>query len=177
MIRINFTEPNTQDWHDWRSKCATKQHALDEAVAHGQRPKPNRDLYRAKGYDFRHELYLSKNGPFRGKCAYCEQEIYGDQHVDMEHFRPHSSVSDLNWIRVRVVMDGVEIAHPGYYWLAYDWKNLLPACVLCNQQSTDRSSGRRIGKMDRFPVRGSYAVRTGEVGDTSFSFFGILPVP
>ena len=24
------------------------------------------------------------------------------------------------------------IEHPGYFWLAYNWKNLLPSCQNCN---------------------------------------------
>jgi hypothetical protein len=23
---------------------------------------------------------------------------------------------------------GYKIKHPGYFWLAYDWKNLMPSC-------------------------------------------------
>ena len=26
------------------------------------------------------------------------------------------------------------MGYPGYYWLAYDWKNLLFSCQICNQQ-------------------------------------------
>jgi hypothetical protein len=36
-----------------------------------------------------------------------------------------------------------DVAHPGYYWLAYDWRNLLPACGQCNSGS---------GKMNQFPI-------------------------
>ena len=45
----------------------------------------------------------------RGKCC-CEQKIQVDG--DVEHFRPKSH----------------------YYWLAYDWTNLLWACSPCNSR-------------------------------------------
>jgi hypothetical protein len=42
--------------------------------------------------------------------------------------------------------------HPGYYWLAYDWTNLVPVCGMCN--------GR---KSTRFPLMpgSKYATRPG----------------
>lgn len=42
--------------------------------------------------------------------------------------------------------------HPGYYWLAYDWRNLLISCIKCNQLSK-----RKFGKGCRFPVVDKYA--------------------
>ena len=48
--------------------------------------------------------------------------------------------------------DGVEIVHPGYYWLAYDYLNLLPACSACNRRAGDAASGVNTGKSDIFPT-------------------------
>ncbi len=45
---------------------------------------------------------------YQGKCAYCEQ-ITG---LQLEHYRPKSK----------------------YYWLVYEWTNLLPACSECNSK-------------------------------------------
>ncbi len=56
---------------------------------------------------------------------------------------------------------GRPIRHPGYYWLAYDWRNLLPACVKCNQPAV--ISGRKVGKHNRFPVGGRHAQQPHEV--------------
>lgn len=53
--------------------------------------------------------------------------------------------------------------HPGYYWLAYDWKNLLPTCTVCNQP-TDIGN-KKIGKHYRFPVKGKHAQNPTEIAD------------
>lgn len=50
------------------------------------------------------------------KCAYCERITHAP-HV--EHYRPKKT-------RLRGRM------FKGYYWLAYEWSNLLPSCGHCN---------------------------------------------
>lgn len=67
---------------------------------------------------------------FGDKCAYCEALSTHVTPGDVEHYRPKARVDD-------------DESHPGYYWLAYDTENLLPACEECN---------RARGKMNRFPV-------------------------
>ena len=57
-----------------------------------------------------------------GKCCYCEQNQKG-QYGDVEHFRPKTAYK----IRRRQAL-----TYPGYYWLCYEWTNLLFACELCN---------------------------------------------
>lgn len=56
-----------------------------------------------------------------GKCCFCESRIGYDG--DVEHFRPKSAVSQGR---------GQSMQRPGYYWLAYDWKNLFLCCSACN---------------------------------------------
>ena len=58
----------------------------------------------------------------RGKCAYCERII--GLGGDVEHFRPKGNVCQAA---------GGAAQTPGYYWLAYEWSNLLYACKDCNQ--------------------------------------------
>jgi uncharacterized protein (TIGR02646 family) len=59
------------------------------------------------------------------KCAFCESHVTHTSPGDVEHFRPkggfRQSASD-------------PLERPGYYWLAYEWENLLFACQRCNQQ-------------------------------------------
>lgn len=55
-----------------------------------------------------------------GKCCYCESK-YTEGAV--EHFRPKGQ---------SIQGKGQEINYPGYYWLAYDWSNLLFICGDCN---------------------------------------------
>jgi uncharacterized protein (TIGR02646 family) len=58
-----------------------------------------------------------------GKCCFCESKI--EDEGDVEHFRPKSGYRQTT--RDRLV-------RPGYYWLVYDWQNLLLACSSCNQR-------------------------------------------
>jgi hypothetical protein len=72
---------------------------------------------------------------FHGKCAYCENKPLAAYAGDVEHYRPKAKVDE-------------DTGHPGYYWLAYSEKNLLPSCALCNQFHA---------KMTHFPVQGAHA--------------------
>jgi hypothetical protein len=44
--------------------------------------------------------------------------------------------------------------HPGYWWLAVRWDNLVPACGMCNTYKTDR-----------FPLEGSRAISPQDGSD------------
>src|SRR5262249_20904250 len=49
----------------------------------------------------------------------------------LDHFRPKNKVLDENQ---RTVCNRAGKPHTGYYWLAYEWTNLLPSCSFCNQR-------------------------------------------
>jgi uncharacterized protein (TIGR02646 family) len=57
---------------------------------------------------------------FKGKCAYCESKILHVAPPDIEHYRPKGAVAE-------------DEKHPGYWWLASDWLNLLLSCLDCNR--------------------------------------------
>src|SRR5690349_1720738 len=57
---------------------------------------------------------------FHGKCAYCESVYRAVDALDIEHYRPKGGVTE-------------DDDHPGYWWLAGVWSNLLPSCPPCNQ--------------------------------------------
>ena len=82
---------------------------------------------------------------FGRKCAYCESFYIATQPMDVEHYRPKGRVHD-------------EPSHPGYYWLAADWDNLLPSCIDCNRRRTQTDARTKVtdplGKQDRFPIAG-----------------------
>lgn len=60
-----------------------------------------------------------------GKCCFCESKIEHIAYGDVEHFRPKGGYCQSS----------EDTLHkPGYYWLAYDWQNLLICCSLCNQR-------------------------------------------
>jgi hypothetical protein len=101
---------------------------------------------------------------FAGKCAYCEAFYSSTAPVDIEHFRPKGAIEN-------------EPTHPGYWWLAADWHNLLPSCIDCNRRRKQRTlavntslmallgssaSGqpggfKNAGKKDAFPIKGPRA--------------------
>jgi hypothetical protein len=90
---------------------------------------------------------------FHDKCAYCEtREPRAPYHA--EHFRPKGRVRFREQGKKRlqrgkaVDETGQEVDHPGYFWLAYNWRNLLPSCNYCNSA---------LGKNDQFPVSQSHA--------------------
>ena len=93
------------------------------------------------------------------KCAYCER-FYK---LDVEHYRPKGEVRDGN---NKLIMITPTDAHPGYYWLCYEWSNLVPACISCNRDG---------GKGSKFPTIISYTstppINAG-VLDTSRCFVG-----
>lgn len=60
------------------------------------------------------------------KCCYCEKKLLSRGYLHVEHFRPKSAVRQL-------AEDRDEL--PGYYWLAYQWDNLLLSCLDCNSRS------------------------------------------
>ena len=58
------------------------------------------------------------------KCCYCERKTSGR----IDHFRPKGAVRQSHKSN-RV--------YPGYYWLAYQWNNLVLACEDCNLKKSD----------------------------------------
>lgn len=98
--------------------------------------------------------WLLKNVTYN-KCAYCEKKLSTDPsetiYYDAEHYRPKGKVTLTGDTKAVEVLDedGNKIKHPGYFWLAYDWKNLMPSCKVCN-------SGK--GKMNQFSVGGEYVL-------------------
>lgn len=84
-----------------------------------------------------HKKWLLRN-KFANKCAYCEKSL-SDIPVDAEHWRPK-----------RKITAAAIAEHPGYFWLAYSWRNLLPACSMCNSYD---------GKKNQFPVTNAHVLR------------------
>ena len=70
---------------------------------------------------------------FFGMCAYCEGAVEAVYVGDAEHYRPKGEVTQRdNHGREVVIRSPDGSPHPGYYWLAYDWRNVLPSCYKCN---------------------------------------------
>lgn len=56
-----------------------------------------------------------------GKCCYCERMRDRKREMDVEHYRPKGKVED-------------DASHTGYWWLVFEWNNLLWSCKTCNQK-------------------------------------------
>ena len=68
---------------------------------------------------------------FHGKCAYCESSILDQSLINIEYFRPRDGAMGL---------DG-SFSPDHYWWLVFEWSNMLPSCQLCDS-----------AKAQRFPV-------------------------
>lgn len=61
---------------------------------------------------------------FKDQCAYCESKLdFATSYFPVEHYRPKTAYKTL---------DDKKDKCPGYWWLAYEWSNLLLSCQVCN---------------------------------------------
>jgi uncharacterized protein (TIGR02646 family) len=154
MIKVNFVEPvANRQWVKWKADAARRTKALIILASNQQSFTISDALYKR----MRQEIFDA----FAGKCAYCEAKFKLDQSGDVEHFRPKGGVTDDRDRPIKLRLPSPRKDHPGYYWLAYDWHNLLPSCAACNRPNKTRQ-GLRVGKWNRFPVVGFRAIAPGE---------------
>lgn len=137
----------------WSKKAVT---ARAQAIADGPGHEVS-DLYKDVS------VRVALDELFHGKCAYCEQCIR-DTEWEVEHFRPKGR--------------NATTGHMGYYWLAYTWENLLPACARCNKVRrdpptyADRKNGETAGKGVHFPI----AAGTSHVSDPAIDVTNERPL-
>ena len=87
-----------------------------------------------KEIDIELKTYLHEK--FYGKCGYCEINIPTIDHGTVDRFRPHNGVRDKN-----------EYYQDLYWWLTFEWDNLIYCCKECNQY-----------KANYFPIGGKRAL-------------------
>jgi hypothetical protein len=130
---------------------------------YSQNPTPK------KAYEFRRykewAVCRALDDLFHQKCAYCESSYRAVDARDVEHYRPKGGVTEARG------------GHPGYWWLAAAWRNLLPSCPGCNQrrrqtvfdpgmsieefeQACRQKPHELTGKANSFPVQGDNWVAT-----------------
>lgn len=80
----------------------------------------------------------------KGKCCYCERKRDKAREPDVEHYRPKRGVTN-------------DATHPGYWWLAYEWTNLLWSCKTCNEDK----------KRNHFPLENELLRVRDEQGDVT----------
>lgn len=73
-----------------------------------------------------------------GKCWYVECKNPGTDD-DIDHFRPKSGVKE-------------DATHPGYFWFAFDWKNLRLSCHRANRPRINPDGAGTGGKAGHFPL-------------------------
>jgi uncharacterized protein (TIGR02646 family) len=71
-------------------------------------------------------------------CWYCEVDTDG-MPGDIDHYRPKEGVTENK-------------KHPGYWWLAYEWRNFRFSCKRCNSYMTDPATRKVGGKQNHFPL-------------------------
>lgn len=117
------------DWppEKWKEDA---QKALDELLRlpAGERRAPVINRHAALWSELKDDLRRLSHG----KCWYCETRIDRD-FGDIDHFRPKGKV------------EGVP-GHPGYWWLAFEWRNFRFSCKLCNVKETDHEAEEGDGK-------------------------------
>jgi hypothetical protein len=164
MIRVKFdpaklTGAKLAWWQAWEARADAATRAViadwetwlqDPTREPGATFKPTLDATIWK--DLRDWLL---DNVFNEKCAYCETPVVRAT-FHGEHFRPKGRVQfrDLDQKKLKRGLTRQDwhpdapsrlsdVDHPGYFWLAYNWKNLLPSCEFCNTAA---------GKKDQFPV-------------------------
>ncbi len=157
MIRVPF-DPTKLDgddrvwWDTWEAKAREATRQIVERWEATGKVSSDKDFDPAIWGELKMWLLKKK---FHGKCAYCETRM-DRQTKAAEHFRPKAGVkfvADLHTKRKlqvpKVDVGGGQMEnHPGYFWLAYDWRNLVPSCDLCNSGA---------GKNNQFPVAKRHA--------------------
>lgn len=78
------------------------------------------------------ELKKSLHEVFHGKCGYCESKIDSSDLGIIDRYRPNNGVREKN-----------EYYQDLYWWLTFEWDNLIYSCKECNQY-----------KGNYFPIKG-----------------------
>ncbi len=161
MIRVRFnpdklTGQDKIGWEKWQQEAQEATMKVIAAYEQWQAQNNNKKFT----YPWEDEIWkwlkdFLLERVFHGKCAYCEtKEVRSPYHA--EHFRPKGMVQykKLDDSKLHKALcsreDSSQIEHPGYFWLAYDYKNLLPSCAFCNSHE---------GKKNQFPVARQYLFR------------------
>ena len=70
---------------------------------------------------------------YKDKCAYCETMTSAGAELRVDHYRPKDKVKE-------------DVTHlTGYYWLSYEWSNLILACEKCNRSKSNKFPISHLG--------------------------------
>ncbi|MBI1923801.1 hypothetical protein HYR99_06080 [Candidatus Poribacteria bacterium] len=140
MRKVDYTRFLTgSNFDSWCERAAIARVQLLEAVSRGETLRFHPDIWKTLKDDF----LIPGNS---GKCMYCEGKYGAGSYGDAEHFRPKGEVTENR----KQIIDP-----PGYYWLAYEWQNILLSCEKCNRPHPDGKGGPHPGKLNEFPIAGT----------------------
>ncbi len=100
------------------------QHKCDEALKEKNKHHFSNHYYAAP------EVTTQLKALYHSKCAFCETNTAAGAALQVDHYRPKKQLQD-------------DPNHLGYYWLGYEWTNLILACQKCNR-----------AKSNHFPIAG-----------------------
>jgi hypothetical protein len=120
-------------WETWSKRAETATSAVIEEYSKEREVAWTRARQKV-WQDLRNWL---RDRHFKGKCAYCESDLRRRE-TDAEHFRPKGAVDKPRTEGAAESSEVTQLAggigpHPGYFWLAFHWKNILPTCSMCNR--------------------------------------------
>ena len=75
------------------------------------------------------DVKIALNKLYNNKCAYCEGKIPEGFSERIDHFRPKNGI---------VIGKNKIENHKGYFWLGYEWTNLLSTCEKCNRKKSNK---------------------------------------
>jgi uncharacterized protein (TIGR02646 family) len=89
-----------------------------------------KNTHKFKSKIYRDSTLIALETLYQHKCAYCETDTTAGAPMQVEHYRPKAKVTEAQ-------------LHEGYYWVGYEWSNLLLSCSKCNNK-----------KRNHFPIAG-----------------------
>lgn len=150
MIPVKRPDLDDPEWVAWRADARKAIESVQAQYKPGAAVAIKDELYK-RAMPFLLRL-------FNDKCAYCEAVISSTQPGDVEHYRPKGRIKEIDGKIVKITVDGQLIDHPGYWWLSYEWTNLLPSCIDCNRRRRHGEDETPAGKAELFPIAGTRAV-------------------
>ena len=157
MIRIETQGPAGPRFRKWYRRAVRQRNELLKYWKTCQSPVPATNVFsQANAQQIWNELKaIFLHEVFRYKCAYCEGKFGAGHPWHVEHYRPKSEVTEG-----RRKLDD----HPGYFWLAYEWHNLLLSCGHCNtwEERTPKNDLRTDpSKSNEFRLKGTRVKEPG----------------
>jgi uncharacterized protein (TIGR02646 family) len=113
-------------------KTARCQKLIEDALKKKGAHKFNSDVYGSP------DVRTALDSIYNEKCGFCESNTKAGAAMQVEHYRPKAKVIE-------------DTTHPGYYWLGYEWSNLLLSCATCNRKKWNHFELNIGAKQQRKP--------------------------